>query len=425
MSDRNLLAIVDANPFPATDGKTYPIEGQLKGLAQWWNIDFLEVRRPGSKHGFDTKTHHDVARNVFSLTAPPSGGKVMKLATEVVGGTPYFNLPTPPKSMISNAVGNGKYDAIYVAPLALADWATAVADCLPSRPKLILNENDSITERFRRDYDLFRLNVLTWKNSAMHLMQSLRANYMAKIEKRIYSAFDLILVQTEKDRDVIIEDVGGSIQDKLLIAPNGIKESLLDLQYNQHNDKRLLHIGGLARNRRDLVFWFLKEVFLPLKKEMPDISIQLAGSVQEADRRTLQDMPGVEPLGFVSDVKDVLTQATMSIAPLFMRSGLVNKIADSMAAGVPSSGTAVFNGFPGFENGVHGFDVADAPAWRNVLSKTLSDPDLLSRVSTAGRELVTKNLRWSNTVNRLHERLCELVEQTDSSVNTPDESMVA
>ena len=250
---RNLLAIIDSNPFPATDGKSYPIEGQLKGLAQWWNIDILEVRKRDAKHGFESKTHHEIARDVIQIDAPIAAGKTQKLAGEIFTGKPYFLSPCADSSVIANAMGQRAYDAVYVSPLGLADWATAVAGCLPNRPKLVLNQNDSITERFRRDFDLFKLRVLSWKNSTKHLLQSLRANYMARIERRVYSNFDLILVQTPRDRDAIIDDVGGDIAGKLLLAPNGIKESLLSLQYNQHAARRLLHIGGLSRNRRDLV----------------------------------------------------------------------------------------------------------------------------------------------------------------------------
>ena len=424
---RTLLAILDTNPFPATDGKTYPIEGQLGGLSRWWDIDILEVRKTGVRQGFESGTHRELARNVFQVEAPTASGKAVKLSGELLSGRPYFLQPTASRQAIQNAVGEHRYDAIYISPLGLADWATQVANCLAHRPKLILNQNDSITERFRRDYDLFKMRVLSWKNSAKHLLQSLRASYMAAMERRIYSSFDLILVQTDKDRDVIIDDVGGDIRSKLVVAANGIKPSLLTLNYQQQHAKRLLHIGGLSRNRRDLVFWFLKEVFLPVKNEIPDMTIQLAGSMTDADQQSLATMPGVEPLGFVQDVKEVFSNATMSVAPLFMRSGLVNKVLDSMAAGVPSSGTRAFNGFPGFQDGIHGFDVADAQQWKAVLLQSLQDPGMLNRVSEAGRHLVSECLRWETTVERIHAKMDALFTPStaDEPTPAPDESLVA
>ena len=122
-------------------------------------------------------------------------------------------------------------------------------------------------------------------------------------------------------------------------------------------------------------------------------------------------------MGFVDDLAAALGEATMSIAPLFMRSGLVNKMLDCMAAGVPCSGARVFNGFPGFENGVHGFDVESASEWRDVLTKTLQNPEQLRDVSEAGRKLVSENLRWSQTVQRIHESLLRLVEESDVPAN--------
>ena len=426
-SERNLLAILDTNPFPASDGKTYPIEGHLKGLAEWWNIDILEVRKANVSHGFETGTHRTLARHVMQVQAPPPANKLSKLTGELLGGRPYFLNPVSSNVQLKTALRDRRYDAIYVSPVGLVEWAKETAKILPQNPVLVLNQNDSLTERFRRDYDLFKLRVLTLKNSAKHLCQSLRVNYMAKLEKRIYSDFDLVLVQTEADRKAILKDVGGEIDSKLLLAPNGIKESLLELEYQQQSLQRLLHIGGLSRNRRDLVFWFLKEVFLPVREKLPQMTIQLAGSISPADRVLLEQMPGVEPIGFVQDVERVLSQATMSIAPLFMRSGLVNKVLDSMAAAVPASGAKAFNGFPGFVDGVHGFNVNDATQWQDVLLKTLSDPELLTNVSAAGRRLVVENLRWQSTIQRLHRKLSQLVDDQRHVHNARenDESLVA
>ena len=116
----------------------------------------------------------------------------------------------------------------------------------------------------------------------------------------------------------------------------------------------------------------------------------------------------------------------MSIAPLFMRSGLVNKVIDSMAAGVPSSGTNVFNGLPGFVNGRHGFNVFDAQQWQELLVEKLTDPQALHQVSVAGRELVQQQMRWPKTVERLHQKLIQIVDKTatENGAQT-EESLVA
>ena len=421
MSRPKILAVLAENPFPASDGKSYPIAAQLAGLAADWQVDILEVHRPGRKHGFESRTHQDIATNVFQVNASAPRTVRRRMSDEMLFGKPFFVEPAVDVSELKQ-LNDQRYDVVYVSPSNMSSWAQPVAQAVMGQPRLVINLNDSVTDRFRRDYDLFRRRVLSFKTSCKHLLQSFRALYMGRLEQRLLAPFDRVLVQTEKDKQAIIKDCGSGYADKLRLAPNGIKESLLDLQYTpqQAASQRLLHIGAVARNRGDLVYWFINKVFRPLQAKLPDVTFQLAGKVSEKDRAKLQEVPGVEVLGFVDSVEEVLATASMSIAPLFMRTGLVNKVLDSMAAGVPCSGASVFNGFTGFSNGHHGFDVADAKQWQQVLLDTLQDPQRLMSVSKAGRELVSQHFRWQDTIDSLNQDLLDLLPQSTVSTQVAE-----
>lgn len=418
MSSRpKLLAILDRSPYPADDGVAYPMAGHLEGLAEHWDIDLLWIQAPHSPPPSSAVAHQlaQLFRNVFEVTHPARRSRLQRLCGEVFGGVPLAHYPAPKSQFFRELLEGRAYDAVYTAPMLAGLWAATVAEALPRRPLLVFNLNDSLSEKFRRFGDLARMPTLPAKSRLRHGLHSLRVAYMPRLERKMLGLFDLILVQTPRDRDAVAADCGPAIAERLLIASNGIKEELLELPYAAAGDKRLVHIGALVHNRRELLRWFVGQVYIPLQRELPGVSLELAGSLSAQDKTELEAIPGISAHGFVPRLEDVLQTATMSIAPMFMRTGIINKNLDSMAAGVPCSGIKAFNGIPGFQSGVHGFELRDADAWRRSLVEVLQNPPLLEKVSAAGRQLVADNCRWEATVSRIHQRMVSMIDAQHTS----------
>lgn len=410
-----LLAILDRSPFPPDDGVSYPVAGHLEGLGKDWDIDLLLIKRSGVKQAAmptssATGFHFG---EVIEMTPPPSG-MASRFIGECLGRRPYAYHPVVPDAQLAESVAGRSYHAIYAAPMRVALWADALARTLPTRPLVVLNLNDSVSEKFRRFYDLAKISKLKPPSRLWHAARSTRVVYMPRLERNMLRLFDLVLVQTPRDRDAIVADCGEATAGKLLLAPNGIKEELLGLPYNSAAESRLVHIGALVGNRRDLLMWFVSQVYVPVQRQLSGVTLHLAGSLSQEDRSYLASIPGITVHGFVDNLQDVLQNATMSIAPMFMRTGLINKILDSMAAGIPCSGIKAFNGITGFRNGEHGFEVNDAAQWRDLLVDVLQKPHLLTDVSAAGRELVKENCRWHTTISRINDRMQSMIHSFDN-----------
>ena len=420
MSSRpKLLAILDRSPFPADDGVRYPIAAHLTGLQDDWDLDLLLVTPTGAKKtGKEEIEASDLRYGALLQASAPPAGKFSRFLGESLSGIPYGHHPVIPDSEVASILGNRQYDAVYVAPILLALWAEAVARVLPKRPTVVLNLNDSISEKYRRFMDLAKMSHLPIRSRLNHGLKSSRALWAPRLESKMLGLFDLVLVQTPRDHSSIMADCGDSMRDKLLITPNGIKEYLLESPYRAAADKRLVHIGALVHNRRELLFWFISQVFPKVKTSLPDVTLHLAGSLSQQDRKYLDTVPGITAHGFVENLDSVLQDSTMSIAPMFMRTGLVNKNLDSLAAGVPCSGIKAFNGVEGFQSGVHGFEVESASQWSDLLIDVLQKPDLLNEVSSAGRKLVSNNCRWETTLARINDRMHELISAPRTAIGT-------
>jgi len=405
MNQRRLLVIADREPSLAVDGESYTMSHHIAGFGRSWRIDLLHVSPSAPARPYSVDDEEKTFERSIQIPPPPMPGRLYRTLGEISGERPFFLQPVPPKQELARRMSGCSYDAIYVASSRLSAWAGAVASLMSRRPKCVLALSDSLSETMRRDWELARLRSFPYRSRIWHAVRSVRALTMPRAEAKLIDGFDLVLVQTQTDRNAVIDDCGPGAADKMLVTPNGVKEALLSLPYDGADRKRLVHLGPVSRERRNLLFWFLRTVYPRLKRSHPEVQLDVVGSINARDRKRLESIGGVRVRGFVADLRDVFAQTTLSVSPVFMRCGLVTKVLDSMAAGVPASGIGTFNGFENFHNGVHGFEARSADEWSKMLIDLLDQPELLRQVSANAREMVRAEFRWPETAEKIHERL--------------------
>jgi GT2 family glycosyltransferase/glycosyltransferase involved in cell wall biosynthesis len=109
------------------------------------------------------------------------------------------------------------------------------------------------------------------------------------------------------------------------------------VEHTQAIDQRhhLLFVGGFQHLPNvDAVLWFVTEVWPIVHAAAPEMRVQIVGSQMPAKLQNL-DVPGVEMLGFVQDLDDLLSRSRISIAPLRYGAGVKGKINQAMAHGLP------------------------------------------------------------------------------------------
>ena len=99
------------------------------------------------------------------------------------------------------------------------------------------------------------------------------------------------------------------------------------------------------------------------------------------------------------------------LSPVFKGYGLINKVVESMAAGVPVIGTAdSFNGMPDFANGRHGIVVNNADSFIEESLKLLGNPMKRKDIAFAARALVRDKFSWDDRIETLVKRI-ELIKR--------------
>jgi glycosyltransferase involved in cell wall biosynthesis len=107
------------------------------------------------------------------------------------------------------------------------------------------------------------------------------------------------------------------------------------------DDRRdLIFVGSTHPPNVDALSHFVKEVWPAVRGQLGPLALQVAGDVCRSVPH-LARQPGVELLGHVSDLSEVLARARVFVSPLRYGAGIKGKVLAAMTAGVPLVTTPV------------------------------------------------------------------------------------
>jgi glycosyltransferase involved in cell wall biosynthesis len=110
--------------------------------------------------------------------------------------------------------------------------------------------------------------------------------------------------------------------------------------------------------------------------------------------RRLGEVPGVEVVGQVPDVRPYVSRAAVAVAPLRIARGIQNKVLEALAMGkaLVASPQALLG--LKVQPGVHVLSATTAAEWQDALHQLLGDAGLRRSLGAAGREYVEAHHRW-------------------------------
>jgi glycosyltransferase involved in cell wall biosynthesis len=239
---------------------------------------------------------------------------------------------------------------------------------------------------------------------------SVEARLLARAERGLIERAAGALVVSERDRQSLAGGLQPELARKVAVVPLAVPphdlrqptdstrhESLvgaelvsarLEPPVHELEDPRpaLMLTGNLGYFvNADAVTWWLAEVWPALRRQRPDIRVVVAGDRPPPPVRRAVKRAGVELVASPPDLRSLLAQATLALAPMRCGSGLPIKILEAWSAGVPvvaspwaAAGTS----------GAAGEDLrlAATPAeWVATIAELLDDPAERRRLAENGR----------------------------------------
>ena len=226
-----------------------------------------------------------------------------------------------------------------------------------------------------------------------HAFEYLRA---LRFERRALRGFDGIQVCTEANR-AYLESFAWS-------APPieaGYRAGIDVARYAFHADGRepntLLFVGNFKHppNQAALA-WFVEKAFPRVRECRPETRLIAVGAQAPLGFRETVEGPGVEFLGEVDDIRDVMARYAVFLAPILSGSGVRVKLLEAFAAGIPVVATSI--GAEGLteKSGEIAWIADDPEGFAAAVLRLLEDPAAAAALAARARQEVEQ--RWDMAV---------------------------
>jgi polysaccharide biosynthesis protein PslH len=218
-----------------------------------------------------------------------------------------------------------------------------------------------------------------------------RARY-ARSERAAWQQATACLVTSDREA-AIVRDAGAP---EPVVVPNGVDvEAIAPRPHLPGSPARLVFVGLMSYGpNADAVRWAIQELLPRIRRQRPDVVLQVIGGEVTDDVRALAG-PGVEISGRLEDVRPALGEASAVVVPLRTGGGTRLKILEALAMAKPVVSTTI--GCEGIEvrDGEHLHVRDDADAFAAAVIDVLHDPGTADRLGRCGRELVERRYAWS------------------------------
>lgn len=174
------------------------------------------------------------------------------------------------------------------------------------------------------------------------------ARLLAVAERRLAERAVRMLVVCERDRQALANRLPPELAAKVAVVRLSIRERKVDVPQEREQLWRegdegpvLVITGNLGYFvNMDAVTWWLRDVWPALRRARPDVRLVVAGDRPSANLRQAVEKAGGRLIESPKDMRSVIAQATISLAPMRCGSGVPIKVLEAWAVGVPVLATS-------------------------------------------------------------------------------------
>ena len=157
---------------------------------------------------------------------------------------------------------------------------------------------------------------------------------MRSFEARAGRHFARVIAVSSQDRDYFQQNYGWKHVDVI--------DTAVDVDYFQRDNDveeipdRIVFVGSMDwLPNQDGIRYFVENAWPIIRKARPQATFQVVGRNPTPSVLNLNDVPGVEVIGTVPDIRPYLDQASLVVVPLLVGGGTRLKIFEAMAMKKP------------------------------------------------------------------------------------------
>ncbi len=207
-------------------------------------------------------------------------------------------------------------------------------------------------------------------------------------ENKIFSHFKKHTIITKNDRNFI----SNPNKKEIKIIPNGVdmnyfKPKKITKKYD------VIFVGNMSYPPNIEAAEFLCQKVLPIIQNKYKIINVIISGVNPHSRVKRLANDNIKISGWVEDIRDVYASGKVFIAPMFIGSGLQNKLLEAMSMGIPCITTSLANNAL-MANNDEIIIANNQEEFANSCIKVLTNQNIASSLSKKGLLFIQKNYNW-------------------------------
>ena len=376
---KRLLFVTHRVPYPPDKGERVRAYNELLALAPHFRIVLAAL----AHNSADFAACEHLENLCEKIMVAPAGGKLglLRGAFSLLRG----------RTVTSGFFGSGRLRRAILQEQRREPFDLAIGYC-SSTLGFLLN-----LQGCPRVIDLVDVDSGKWADYAassrrpVSWLYSREADGVRQLEEKALRTCEKVLLVSEAEVRAMGQDT-----DKLMAVQNGVDvEYFSPREFADPGPPSLVFTGTMDyRPNMAGICWFVENVWPDLKRDVPDLLLNVVGRNPLPQVCQLGQYPGVNVVGAVPDVRPYLSFAKVTIAPLLIARGIQNKILEAMAMG-----RAVVASTPALE----GLEVkdgkevlrADSPdQWQQAIVRLLSDGFYRQNLESAARTCVLTKYTW-------------------------------
>ncbi len=383
-SKENILFIVSRFPYPLEKGDKLRAFYQLKELSRQFNVTLVcTTDIPVSKKHEQIVSEFCSSIHLFQLT---KSGLIFQLLKTILGSKPlqvhYFYRKSIQRK-INAIIAESNPKHIYCQLIRVSEYIKNQHHI----PKT-LDYMDALSKGMER-----RIQTESWYKKWFYRLESKR---LKDYERRIFDYFEYKTIISEQDRKLIQHPNNQQI----VIVPNGIDHSFFET-LSIEKDYDLVFTGNFSYAPNIEAAVYLAEEILPrLHKKGLFCKLLLSGA-SPAKRILELQSEFITVTGWVDDIRTSYQRSRIFVAPLFIGTGLQNKLLEAMASGLPCITTPLSNNALGGVDGENILLAEDIDSFVEKITQGLVIEGNFSSIALHGKYYIELLYSWEKQTLKL------------------------
>ncbi len=282
---------------------------------------------------------------------------------------------------INKIITNIKPDAIYCQLIRTSEYVKNIHNI----PKT-LDYMDALSEgMFKREKIASGFNKMLYKSEG---------NRLKRYENIIFDYFNHHTIISEQDKHKIAHPQ----QESITIIQNGVDDYFFNFDCKSVSKEfDLVFIGNLSYAPNiESSLYLINEVLPLFKSKGSKINLLLAGANPSPKILSQIKSENIQISGWVDDIRENYCKGKIFVAPLFIGTGLQNKLLEAMALGVPCVTTSLANNALQAKPNEEILIANNSTEFFNQIDLLLHNPEQYEEVKSNAKNFVKNKYNWDN-----------------------------